>query len=101
MEDTEATIGQLLCPARNQSGWTDNSGLEVDKGRGFDVRNALKSLAESHIIAKNGAATAGSSDSLTTKKPTDAILLIRKKLNALSRGNNRRRGHPIVVKSVS
>jgi len=65
MEDTEATISQLLCPARNQSGWTDNSGLEVDKGRGFDVRNALKSLAESHVIAKNGAATAGSSDSLT------------------------------------
>jgi hypothetical protein len=90
-----------LCPPSNQRRWTDNSGLETDKGRGFDVRNALKSLAESHVIAKNGAATAGSCDRLTTKKPSDSIQLIRKKLNTLSRGNNRRRGHTIVVKSVS
>jgi hypothetical protein len=100
MEDTEATISQLLCPPSNQSRWTDNSGLEANKGRGFNVRNALESLAESHVITKNSAATAGSSDSLTTKKPTDSILLIRKKLNTLS-GIRNRRGHTIVVKSVS
>jgi hypothetical protein len=100
LEDTEATISQLLCPPSNQRRWTDNRGLEVDKGRGFDVRNALKSLAESHVIAKNGAATAGSCDSLTIKKPTDAIQLIRKKLNTLS-GIRNRRGHTVVVKSVS
>jgi hypothetical protein len=89
-----------LCPPSNQSRWTDNRGLEPHKGRGFDVRNALKSLAESHVITKNGAATAGSCDSLTIKKPSDSILLIRKKLNALS-GIRNRRGHTIVVKSVS
>jgi hypothetical protein len=92
-----------LCPARNECRWTDNSGLELSKGRGFDVRNALESLAETHIIAKNGAATAGSCDSLTSKKPSDSIQLIRKKLNTLSGIRNRRgrRGHTIVVKSVS
>jgi len=89
-----------LCPARNECWWTDNSGLELSKGRGFDVRNTLESLAESHIIAENGAATAGSSDRLTIKKPSDAITLIRKKLNTLS-GIRNRRGHTIVVKSVS
>ena len=101
LEDTEATICQLLCPPSNQRRWTDNRSLEVDKGRGFDVRNALEGLAESHVITKNGAATAGSCDSLTLKKPTDAILLIRKKLNALSGCNKNRRGHTVVVKSVS
>jgi hypothetical protein len=102
MEDTEATISQLLCPPSNQSRWTDNSGLEIDKWRRFDIGNALEGLAKTHVITKDGAATVGSVDSLSSQKPSDSILLIRKKLNTLSGCNNRsrRRGHTIVV-SVS